>query len=140
MVTYAGLAIITDLISGLGGTVAKYLSWGTGAGTAARTDTVLFTEDYSTTNNGSGAQRVTSTVTRTTTSETNDTAQFVGTLTEAHAGGATVTNTGLFDTIGTSGSTTTPPSGGNLLLKSDFTGIALNLNDAIQFTLSLQFT
>ena len=140
VVTYSGLSIITNLLSGIGGTVPKFVSWGTGSGTSSRSDTTLFTEDYSTTNNGTNNLRVTGTLSRVTTSQTNDTMQVVGTLTEAHAGGATVTNCGVFDSNGSSANLTTAPSGGNLLVKSDFTGIPLNQNDSIQFTLSLQFT
>lgn len=140
VVTFAGLAIITDLLSGIGGTVPKFVSWGTGAGTSARTDTTLFTEDYSTTNDGTHNLRVTGTVSRVTTTNANDTMLCVGTLTELHAGGATVTNCGLFDTNGQAANLTTAPSGGNLLVKSDFVGISLNQSDSIQFSLSLQFT
>lgn len=140
VVTYAGVAIISNLVSGIGGAIAKYIGWGTGSGTSARSDTALFTEDYSTTNDGTHNLRGTGTVSRVTTSQTNDTVQVVGTLTQPHSGGATITNVGLFDTNGQAADLVTAPSGGNLLVKSDFTGIALSQNDSIQFTLQLQFT
>ena len=50
--TNAGKAITTNLVSGLGGSVPKYIGWGTGAGTSNATDTTLFTESMSTTNDG----------------------------------------------------------------------------------------
>lgn len=137
--TYGALAIFSNLVSGIGGTVAKYIGWGTGAGTSARGDTSLFTEAYSTQNNGTGNQRTTATVSRVTTSQTNDSIQLTATLT-APTGGLTVTNCGAFDSQGTSANLTTAPSGGNLMLKSDFTGIALNASDSISFQLTLQFT
>lgn len=140
VVPYAGLGIITNLLSGLGGTVPQYVSWGTGAGTSARTDTTLFTEDYSTTNNGSGNERVAGTVSRITTTETDDTVEIVGTLKNPHGTATTYTNAGVFDSIGTSGSLTTAPSGGNLLLKSDFAGVPLNPGDSMQLTFQIQFT
>src|SRR2546423_5917151 len=40
----AGKAIVTNLVSGLGGTVPKYVAIGTGAGPAASTATALTTE------------------------------------------------------------------------------------------------
>jgi len=42
-------------------------------------------------------------------------------------GTKTITNAGIFDALTT----------GNMLLKSDFTGIALVVNDSIQFTFEL---
>lgn len=124
----AGRAIITSRLNG-GGTTPQYVAWGTGAGTAAATDTTLFTEKAADLTTGTGT-RVTGTVTQQTTSVTNDTIQIVGTFT-ATAGG-TVTNMGVFDnsTIGS----------GNLFLKGDFTGVALNTNDSITATFKLQFT
>jgi len=64
-----------------------------------------------------------------TTTTTNDTYQVVGTITCAGAG-KTITNAGLFDAS----------TGGNLFAKGDFTGIALNVGDSIQFTFKIQFT
>lgn len=129
-----GEAIITNRIKG-SGTEPLYLSWGTGAGTTTKTDTTLFTEAASTATSGPNNVRVTGTSSRVTTSSTNDTYQVVGTL--VAEAGKTITNAGLFDT---DGAQTSPaaPSGGNLFAKSDFTGIALNTSDSIQFTLKIQ--
>lgn len=96
------------------------IGWGTGAGTAAATDTTLFSED----NDG----RATATVTQQTTSVTGDTYQAVGTITST--GTKTITNAGLFDAA-TEGT-------GNMLVKGDFTGVPLVSGDSIEFTIKLQ--
>jgi hypothetical protein len=70
----AGKAIITNRIKGAG-TEPNYVAWGTGAGTAAATDTTLFTE--------SAEARVA------------DTYQVIGTMTAS--AGRTITNAGLLD-------------------------------------------
>ena len=132
----AGRAIITNRIIG-SGTEPKYIGWGTGAGTADVTDTTLFTEAASdatvTTNN----VRVTGTSSRQTTSVTNDTNRVTGTVTAET--GKTITNAGVFDSDGAQASPAAP-SGGNLWVKGDFTGIALNTGDSITFTFNLQLT
>lgn len=121
-------SIVTSRLSG-GGTEPKQIGWGTGAGTAAATDTTLFTEkalDLSATT----GSRTAGTSSQQTTTTTNDTYQVTGTLTATGAG--TVTNAGLFDnsTIGS----------GNLFAKSDFTGVALNSSDAITFTFKATYS
>lgn len=124
----AGRAIITNRLGG-GGTTPQYLGWGTGAGTSAAADTTLFTETQANLSGTTGT-RVTGTTSQQTTSVTNDTFQVSGTIT-ATAGGTT-TNAGVFDnsTIGS----------GNLFLKGDYTGVALNSGDSISYTFKLQFT
>ena len=122
ILTNAGRAIATNLISGLGGTVPRYIAWGTGAGTAVVTDTTLFTES-------SEESRTAGTPTRVTTSVTNDTFQVAGTLTVATSG-KTITNAGTFDAS----------SSGNLFIKGDFTGIALNIGDSVSFTFKWQLS
>lgn len=121
IIVNAGQAIVTNLVSGLGGTVAKFVAWGTGAGTAGVTDTTLFTETTDET-------RTSGTVTRVMTTVANDTVQVVGQITVATAG-KTITNVGLFD------ATTT----GNLYFKSDFTGLALLVGESITFTIKIKF-
>jgi hypothetical protein len=114
----AGKAIVTNRIIG-SGTAPQFVAWGTGAGTAAATDTTLFTET---------GTRTSGTQTQQTTSVTNDTYQVVGTLT---AGGAlAITNAGLFDAA----------TVGNLFVKGDFTTINLATGDSIQFTFKTQFS
>jgi hypothetical protein len=112
-------AQITSLIVG----AAKYLAWGTGAGTSAATDTTLFTED----SGGSPAYaRISATLSRITTSVTNDTVQAVDTIV-ANAS-KTITNMGLFDAL----------TSGNLYLKTDFTGVPLANGEGIQMTFTHQ--
>jgi hypothetical protein len=114
-----GKAIVTNYLAGGAATQPKYIGWGTGAGTAAITDTTLFTETGS---------RTTGTTTQVTTTTTNDTFQVVGTLTAGS--GLTITNAGTFDAV----------SSGNLFVKGDFTGLALASGDSIQFTIKTQFS
>jgi len=116
-----GKAITTNRIKNgvTGATEPNYVAWGTGAGTAAVTDTTLFTEASET--------RVAGTSTQQTVTTTNDTYQVIGTLTAN--GAKTITNAGLFDAS----------TVGNLYVKGDFTGIPLSLNDAIQFTIKCTY-
>lgn len=118
--THAGKAITTNRIKG-SGTEPNYVAWGTGAGTAAAGDTTLFTE--------ASEARVAGTSTQQTTAQTNDTYQVIGTLT-CSGSGKTITNAGLFDAS----------TSGNLFMKGDFTGIALNVADSIQFTMKVQYS
>lgn len=120
VLTNAGKDIIVDRILGTGSAEPKFVAWGTGAGTAAATDTTLFTE--------ASESRVTGTSSQVTVTTTNDTYQVVGTLTAN--GSKTITNAGLFDA-----STT-----GNLFVKADFTGVPLVLNDSITFTFKATFS
>jgi len=117
--TNAGKAITTNRLKGAG-TEPNYVGWGTGAGTAAATDTTLFTE--------ATESRVAGASTRETTSVANDTYQVVGTLTAN--GTKTITNVGLLDAS----------SSGNLYMKADFTGVALGAGEAIQFTMKVQYS
>ena len=114
-----GKAIVTNYLNGGAATQPKYVAWGTGAGTTAATDTTLFTET---------GTRVSGTSSQVTTSVTNDTIQVVGTQTAGTT--ETITNAGLFDAS----------TSGNLFVKGDFTGIALNSGDSIQFTFKVQFS
>lgn len=124
IISNAGQAIVTNLVSGIGGTVPKFVMWGTGAGTAGVTDTTLFTET-------TDEARTTGTPTRVTTTVTNDTLQVVGTITVATSG-KTITNVGLFDVV--------TASSGNLYFKSDFTGLPLSVADSITFTIKVKFS
>lgn len=119
VLTNKGKEIIVDRILG-NGTEPKYVAWGTGAGTAAATDTTLFTEAAESRTNGTSS--------KVTTTTTNDTYQVVGAITAAS--GKTITNAGLFDAS----------TSGNLFAKTDFTGVALDTNDSITFTFKANFT
>ena len=114
-----GKAIVTNYLNGGAATQPKYVAWGTGAGTTGATDTTLFTEV---------TPRVSGTTSQVTTSTTNDTFQVVGTQTAGTS--ETITNAGLFDAS----------TSGNLFVKGDFTGIALNNGDSIAFTFKVQFS
>lgn len=114
----AGKAIVTNRIKG-SGTEPNFCAIGTGAGTAAATDTTLFTEVET---------RVAGTSTQQTTTVTNDTYQVIGTvsITATRA----ITNAGLFDAS----------TSGNILIKGDFSTINLVNGDSIQITGKLAFS
>lgn len=95
------------------------MAWGTGAGTAAITDTTLFTE--------SAEARTLGTSTQQTTTVTNDTYQVIGTITATAT--RAITNAGLLDAS----------TSGNLFVKGDFSTINLSTNDSIQFTIKISF-
>ncbi len=114
--TTVGKQKVVDYIDNTASLTTPYIAWGTGAGTAAVGDTTLFTE--------ASESRVAATISQ----PSADTNQFVATITAN--GSKTITNAGLFDA-----STT-----GNLILKSDFTGVVLATNDTITFTFTLQQT
>lgn len=113
----AGKAIVTSRLKG-SGTEPNFVAIGTGAGTAAATDTTLFTEVES---------RVAGTSTQQTTTVTNDTYQSVGTITATAS--RAVTNAGLFDAS----------TAGNLFMKGDFATINLSTGDSIQVTAKVAF-
>lgn len=119
-ITNSGLAIITNLLSGIGGTVPKYIDWGTGASAATTSDTALQTP--------AGESRTNGTPSRVTTTATNDTYQVVGTMT-ATAGRA-ITEAGLFDAATT----------GNMYQHDTFSTINLLTGDSIAFTLKSVFS
>lgn len=116
----AGRAIITNLVSGIGGTVPKFLAIGTGAGTFSASSTTISTEVET---------RGTGSVSRTTTSTTNDTYTVVGTVTAT--AGRTVTNIGYFDVV--------TSSSGNLFVGVDALSIGLSSGDSLQVTLNASF-
>lgn len=116
VLTNAGKAIITALLLASN---AKYVGMGTGAGTAAITDTTLFTEVET---------RTSGTQTQQTTTTTSDTYRVVGNV--AATATRAITNAGVFDAS----------SAGNLLVKGDFATINLASGDSITFTVNLQFT
>lgn len=114
--TDAGEAWVVDAIDATVAPGTHYIGWGTGAGTAGKTDTTLFTE--------ASEARVSATKSQ----PAADTNRWVATLT-ADAG-KTITNAGVF----------TATSGGTMIVKGDFTGIVLATGDKIEFTISLQQT
>lgn len=128
LIVNGGLDIITNRIKGSGSEPLQ-LGWGTGAGTAGKTDTTLFTEKDVDLSTGTGT-RTTGTSSRQTTTSTNDTYRVVATRTATGAG--SVTNAGLFDNA--------TIASGNLFLKGDHGSIALASGDSIQYTVNAVFT
>src|SRR3990167_3986439 len=112
--TNAGQVWVVDAIDATVTPGTHYIGWGTGAGTAGVTDTTLFTEATEARSSATKSQPAT------------DTNQWVATLTAD--GTKTITNAGVW----------TARSGGPLIVKGAFTGIALAANDAIEFTIPLQ--
>jgi hypothetical protein len=115
--TDVGETLVADYVDGTANAPTNwYVAWGTGAGTAAKTDTTLFTE--------AAEARVIVTESQPAANQN----RFVGTITSAS--GQTITNAGIFDAS----------TSGNMLLKSDFTGIVLASSDSIQFTFDLTWS
>lgn len=114
----AGKATTTGRLKGLG-TEPNFGAIGTGAGTAAITDTTLFTEVET---------RVAGTSTQQTTTVTNDTYRVVSTISITAT--RAITNAGLFDAVTT----------GNLFVKSDFATVNLVSGDSMQLTFNLKYS
>jgi hypothetical protein len=94
----------------------RYIDWGTGAGTAAKSDTDVFT--------AGGESRATGTVSVTGSGSTAK-YQVVGTMTAS--GAKTITNAGNFETS----------TGTTIIVHGDFSGIALGSGDSIEFTITI---
>lgn len=122
--TSAGKAIITNLVSGIGGTVPKWLAVGVGATGAARTAAVGDTALSSQT----GSRVGTNSPTRTTTSVTNDTVSVVQTF--AATSSLAIDEAGLFDAS----------TSGNMFISATFPVVNLLDGDSIQVTATVQFT
>jgi len=117
--TQAGEEVIVDAIEAQ---TACYVGWGTGDPTPAKGSTDL---------------AIPATEARVVGTESQPSADINQWVAEITADGTkTITEAGLFDAAG-SGS---PPSGGNMIIISEFTGIALGAGDKIQFTITLEQT
>lgn len=116
VLTNVGEEWAAQRMAGTVATTGAYIGWGTGVGTAAKADTTLFTE--------ATEARVLGTVDVT---GTGATAKYrvIGTLTAD--GAKTITNAGNL----------TASAAGTLIVHGDFAGIALALNDQIQFTVTI---
>jgi hypothetical protein len=114
--TDAGEDLTADIMDGTTVAPTWRSAWGTGAGTAGKTDTTLFTE--------AAEARVATTDSQ----PSSNVNQFLALMTSA--GVQTITNAGIFDAA----------SSGNMLLKSDFAGIALAGGDKIEFTFQLTWS
>jgi len=109
-----GTAWLTQLLNSTITTTTFRIGWGEGTGTAAKVDTTLFTEAQSrqaTTNSISAFNQM----------------QWVATQTATTV--RSITNAGLFQN-----------NSGTLLIKGDFSTIALAANDRIEFTITLTST
>ncbi len=118
VVTNAGREWVIDNLDAQVSTTGDYIGWGTGAGTAAVGDTILFTED-------SGGSPAYARVSATRSNPSAYVLRWVGTLTSN--GTKTITNAGNF----------TASTSGTLICKGDHTGTALNVDDSIQYTIEL---
>lgn len=118
VVTDVGRAWVIDNLDATVSTTGDFIGWGTGAGTAAATDTILFTED-------SGGSPAYARVSATRTNPSAYVLRWVATLTSN--GTKSITNAGNF----------TASTGGTLIIKGDHASTALNLNDSIQYTIEL---
>jgi len=116
ILTNVGEQHICDILSGVTSTAADWVGWGTGAGTAAKADTTLFTEASETRIQGTKSTVGTLAAA---------VSQVVATIT-ADAG-KTITNAGLLTAV----------TSGLLVIHSDFTGIVLATGDKIEFTFTL---
>jgi hypothetical protein len=114
----AGKDITTNRLKAAG-TEPTFIGWGTGAGTAAITDTTLFTE--------SAEARVNGTSARATTTVTNDTWRLTGTLTASAA--RPNSNAGCFDAT----------TAGNHFVKGDNASTTLASGESIAYTIDLKF-
>jgi hypothetical protein len=116
VLTQVGEEWIVDKLDETVQTTGDYVGWGTGAGTASKSDTALFTE--------ASESRVVATRSQ----PAADKIRWVATLTAN--GTKTITNAGNF----------TASTGGTLIVHGDFAGIALNSGDKIEFTIDLEIS
>jgi len=116
VLTQVGEEWVVDKLDEVVQTEGDWIAWGTGTGTASKSDTTLFTEASEARVQASISQPVA------------DKIRWVGTLTAGAA--KTITNAGNF----------TASTGGTLIVHGDFNGIALNAGDSIQFTIDLEIT
>lgn len=123
-ITNIGLGILSKRLitqtgeSGGAQPEAKYLAWGTGNTAFAVTQTALAT--------ASSEARTAGTTSTVLTAVANDTYQNVGIIVSTQT--QTIVELGQFDAS----------SGGNMMARWVFTGIAVNNNDSIQFTTQVQ--
>lgn len=114
--TQAGEELVVDILDATTAVPTWRVAWGTGAGVAAKGDTILFTE--------AAEARVATAQTQ----PSVDINRFIGTI--VSLSGQTITNAGIFDLA----------AAGVLLIHGDFAGVALLTNDSIEFTVTLEQT
>ena len=109
----AGEELLVDILDTSVAVPTWYCGWGTGAGTAAKADSALFTE--------SAEARIAATLSQPGVNQS----RYVATMTSAS--GQTITNAGILSAI----------SSGILWLHSDFVGVLLANGDKIEFTFTV---
>ena len=119
VLTQIGEEYITDKLQETIQTTPDWIDWGTGAGTAAKSDTALFAESTEARVQGTMSQPAA------------DKLRVVGTMTCAGAG-KTITNAGSF--------TVSTKATGPLIIHGDFTGIVLAVGDKIEFSVDLEIS
>lgn len=122
VITNVGEEFVVDKLNETVQTKPEYVGWGSGAGTAAKSDTDLFTPETE--------ARVLSTTSK---QGTGSAAKYQAIATIVAAAGKNITNAGLFTTAGTG----SPPSGGSLIVKGDHASVALNTGDQIEYTFTI---
>jgi len=116
VLTNVGEEFIVDKLTETVQTKIEYVGWGTGAGTAAKADTTLFTEAAETRIQGTTSKQGSTSTAK---------LQVVATMTSASA--QTITNAGLFTAV----------TSGTLGIKGDHTGVAVAIGDQITYTFTL---
>ncbi len=116
VLTNGGEQFVCDKLGDVISTSPEFCGWGTGGGTAAKADTILFTEAAEA--RVSGAETV---------QGTGASAVYQNIATITSASGQTITNAGLFDLS----------TAGILIIHGDFVGIVLANGDKIEFTITL---
>ena len=111
-----GEEFVVDKLTETVQTKPEYIGWGTGAGTAAKADTDVFTAAAEARVQGTTSKQGSGSAAK---------YQNVGTLTSASA--QTITNAGLFTAV----------TSGTLVVKGDHTGVALGIGDQITYTFTL---
>lgn len=112
----AGEEYIVDKLTELVQTQPQYVGWGTGAGTAAKVDTDLFTP--------AAEARVSGTISK---QGSGSAAKWQNVATITSASAQTITNAACF----------TATSAGTCVVKGDHTGVAVAISDQITYTFTL---
>ena len=121
VLTNAGEEWVVDKLKETVQTEPNYVGWGTGAGTAAKGDTDLFTPANTDPGN---VLRLAGTTSK---QGTGASAKYRNVATLQAVVGITATNAGAWTAV----------SGGVLVVKGDFTGVALAAGDQIVFTIEI---
>lgn len=121
VITNAGEEFVVDKLKELVSTEANYIGWGSGAGTAAKSDTDLFSPLNSDPGN---VLRILGTSSK---SGSGASAKYQVVATLQSIAGGTVTNAGMWTAI----------SGGTLVVHGDHAGVPLAAGDQLVYTFTL---